>query len=189
MLSFIIYIIIICIVVSKVRKASAKGTAGNLQTYDRLNSPQNPTKSNFQKPTRAQEYLQSHPGAVSGGSRVSPPKAKAKGHDHAYVHKVKPLDTATVVEARESGVESQSTIARLQSKREENDRKQQIEEEREIREKRSEYASRNSGRNGDRNPEIRPGEKIVVCSYCGAKNIVLQRSAQKYTCYFCREDL
>ena len=39
---------------------------------------------------------------------------------------------------------------------------------------------------GDSVPQ---GMRRVTCSYCGADNLVPQGSRQKYTCYFCREEL
>ena len=39
---------------------------------------------------------------------------------------------------------------------------------------------------GDSVPQ---GMRVIKCSYCGAENLVPQGSRQKYTCYFCREEL
>lgn len=39
---------------------------------------------------------------------------------------------------------------------------------------------------GDSVPQ---GMRRVACSYCGADNLVPQGSRQRYTCYFCREEL
>ena len=39
---------------------------------------------------------------------------------------------------------------------------------------------------GDSVPQ---GMRRVACSYCGADNLLPQGSGQKYTCYFCREEL
>ena len=39
---------------------------------------------------------------------------------------------------------------------------------------------------GDSVPQ---GMRVIKCFYCGAENLVPQGSRQKYTCYFCREEL
>lgn len=39
---------------------------------------------------------------------------------------------------------------------------------------------------GDSVPQ---GMRVIKCSYCGAENLAPQGSRQKYTCYFCREEL
>ncbi len=36
---------------------------------------------------------------------------------------------------------------------------------------------------------IPPGNKIVICSYCGAENMVPKVSTEKHYCYFCRTNL
>ena len=38
--------------------------------------------------------------------------------------------------------------------------------------------------------DIPKGMRLVRCNYCGAQNLIPERSSSKnYTCYFCREDL
>lgn len=96
-------------------------------------------------------------------------------HSHSYVHKVEPIDEISVMK------DDNSTIAQLNQKREE------VAKENRADDRRSEYLDRNAAKNADMNPNITYGEKKVICSYCGAENIVV-RGEQK-TCYFCREKL
>lgn len=37
--------------------------------------------------------------------------------------------------------------------------------------------------------DVPPGNRLVICSYCGAENLVLNTSHEKQHCYFCRSSL
>ena len=163
------------------------------KTFDDVYSqPANSAQSQIleQKATRAETYLKSHPEAVkrsvdneSGSTNRIMENArksaeeKKEEHDHAYVHKVEPIDTVSVVDSEDT------TIAQLRSKRAESDRRQEIDK------YKTRYADRNAAKNGDRIEQLSSNETFKICSYCGAKNIVPRHISSTYTCYFCREEL
>ncbi|MBQ4069596.1 MAG: hypothetical protein IJC76_10140 [Lachnospiraceae bacterium] len=109
------------------------------------------------------------------GEKLNSSISKPEEHNHAYVHKVEPIDEITIMN------DENSTIAMLNEKREE-----QAKENRED-DRRSDYLDRNAAKNADLHSNMSYGERKVICSYCGAENVVA-RGEQK-TCYFCREKL
>ena len=100
---------------------------------------------------------------------------KAENHNHTYVHKVEPIDEISVMN------DENSTIAMLNEKREEQAKENRADD------RRSDYLDRNAAKNADLHSNLSYGERKVICSYCGAENVVA-RGEQK-TCYFCREKL
>ncbi len=107
--------------------------------------------------------------------KLNIPVQKADDHDHTYVHKVEPIDEISIMN------DENSTIAQLNQKREEKA------EENRIDDMRSDYLDRNAAKNADLNSNMGYGERKVICSYCGAENIVSR--GENKTCYFCREKL
>lgn len=96
-------------------------------------------------------------------------------HNHAYVHKVEPINDISVM------VDQNSTMSQLNQKREEVARNNYMDD------MRSAYLDRNAAKNADMNPGMAYGEKKVICSYCGAENVI--KVGEKKTCYFCRQEL
>lgn len=45
------------------------------------------------------------------------------------------------------------------------------------------------GKNAELIAVVSSSEKVVICGYCGAENIVPVRQVATYSCYFCREKL
>lgn len=101
---------------------------------------------------------------------------KENSHNHAYKHKVKPIKEATVMQQHYEKLEEQE--------------QKRAEREAMYNEGRGSSGSSyegNKAKNGDYGDIPTVNEKLIVCNYCGAKNIVPKCSSVKYQCYFCRQ--
>lgn len=149
-------------------------------------------------------------GKLIYGSNTSQMKAhlseNKKEHDHAYVHKVQPVDEATVVkERREAEKQSGGSVGSVQmtldleednsldtsSSWDDSIDKTLAKYRRENESKKRNDAYRPErrlvGRNGDYGATPNNNEMMVKCGYCGAINILPRHRQPGYSCYFCRE--
>lgn len=113
-------------------------------------------------------------------------------HNHAYKHKVEPIDKATVVKNRENTDKTEdnkdssmnlwdesidnSLNSKLSQYRMENKTKDDMKKN-----------NRLAGKNGDNGYMPQANEEQIKCDYCGALNILPAYRNGEYTCYFCRE--
>lgn len=111
-------------------------------------------------------------------------------HQHAYEHKVEPVDEASVIDMHEERKE-----AYLEKKRQmkEDLPKSSYSEtqNRVLNTNGGAYrdVNREYGRNGDNGTMPSPYETAVKCPYCNAVNIVPSSRNKKYSCYFCRQEI
>lgn len=180
-MSFIIFIVIFIIIIrstnkSKQNRMKSDNYSDTMPDKYNRNSVNLNLQNQPQKPTRAEQYLKDHPYATKQ-QRMSPPSGKGDVHNHAYQHKVEPIDSIDVSE------DEDSTIAQLMEKREEKNERQERED------RMHDYKDRHAAKNGDREDNVSGNERVIVCSYCGARNIISRSSRQRYTCYFCREEI
>lgn len=104
-------------------------------------------------------------------------------HTHSYEHKVAPITEATVIEQSEDRREAYES------------RKKQMKEDLPkssysmdgTKNHRNDY--REYGKNGDNGNVPLRGETMIICSYCGANNILPANRRKNYNCYFCRQDI
>lgn len=135
--------------------------------------------NNYNSSKRTTKYANSkqvlRPGENFRVEKLQAPMQKNGDHDHSYVHKVEPIDEISVMN------NESSTIAMLNQKREETAKENRIDD------IRSDYLDRNAAKNADLHSNVGYGERKVICSYCGAENVVGR--GENKTCYFCREKL
>lgn len=121
-------------------------------------------------------------GQVKNGGNVN--------HQHAYEHKVEPVDEASVMDMHEERKE-----AYLEKKRQmkEDLPKSSYSEaqNRVLNTNGGAYrdVNREYGRNGDNGTVPSPYETAVKCPYCSAVNLVPSSRNKKYSCYFCRQEI
>ena len=113
------------------------------------------------------------------------------GHNHAYEHKVTPIQEASVIEKSEDRKEAYL------------DRKQQMKadlpktsysrmEAMDQTQSSASYTSSAGGHFGyssDSMMQVSPSQERVICKNCGAENIVPASRSTAYSCYFCKETL
>lgn len=111
-------------------------------------------------------------------------------HNHTYQHKVQPITQASVHQERSQRMqEYQAKQQAQEAKRQEREKELNTSS---VDGKINNGYSRGrhpSAKNGDNGSMPNRSEKCIVCGYCGAKNIVPWSTSQKYSCYFCREDI
>lgn len=165
---FIIVAIVIVRVIKKGNNVSKTSTYYDKRMDSNNNSNVNSNRNTKNKPILA-------PGQNFKVEKLNASTTQQDNHNHAYVHKVEPIDEISVMN------NENSTIAMLNEKREEQARENRADE------RRSDYLDRNAAKNADLHSDMSYGERKVICRYCGAENVVAR--GEKKTCYFCREAL
>ena len=111
-------------------------------------------------------------------------------HQHAYEHKVTPVDEASVINMHEERKE-----AYMEKKRQ---RKEELPKSSYSETQNVVLASnggayrdvnREYGKNGDNGTMPMRNEEAVRCPYCNAVNIVPASRRKTYSCYFCRQEV
>ncbi len=114
----------------------------------------------------------------------------ANDHNHAYEHKVEPIEEASVhslVQERkqdyiERKAERKADLPKTSySKVEEKLKKNNSSKYRDVQ---GVFA-----KNGDNDAMVAGNETVMTCEYCGAKNILPRSRSVAYKCYFCRQEL
>lgn len=82
-----------------------------------------------------------------------------------------------------------STMDYLQEKADKDDLQERRRQQAEESERRQQSGNRMLARRPDDEGRWSQGEHVVICSYCNAENVVSDRSANGYCCYFCWEPL
>ena len=122
-------------------------------------------------------------------SHYSQQTLNGSDHNHAYEHKVQPIEEASVHERFEDRKEAyierkQQMKADLPktsySKMEEMNKGY-------VMNNSSQNSYNNYGQNGDVASAGSSYEENITCKYCGAQNIVPKSRTKAYNCYFCRE--
>ncbi len=127
---------------------------------------------------------------INNSNPKNPQNNSQNNHNHAYQHKVEPIQKATVHEERSQRIQEYM-------------KKQEVQQE--AREKRAMETNTSSvdgkvnngmsrgnyksGKNGDNGEMPKVNEIRLTCGYCGAINILPRSRNQRYSCYFCREDI
>ena len=111
-------------------------------------------------------------------------------HNHAYQHKVQPMEQATVHEVRSQRIQEYMEKQEAQEERRQ-ERAKEVNSSSVDGKVNNGYSRGRypSAKNGDNGTVPNRSEKCIVCGYCGAKNIVPWSGSKKYSCYFCREDI
>lgn len=114
----------------------------------------------------------------------------ANSHNHAYEHKVEPIDEASVHELSEDRKEAyRERKAQMKADLPKTSYSQTEQKIKSSNGGQYRNVHRNSAKNGDNGYMPNRSEKAVKCSYCGANNIIPWNANVKYSCYFCREEL
>lgn len=121
------------------------------------------------------------------------PKTKVidmSDHNHAYEHKVEPIEEATVMDMfddrkeayREKKKQMKANLHKSSYSETQNQIKQSAG---------TKYRNihRPYGKNGDNGERPAAGEIAHKCQYCGAVNIIPASGNQRYSCYFCRQEI
>lgn len=177
-MNVIIFVIIIYVVYQQIKKSAVNGS-GN-QTKNKPGSTggnkyDTPARYNFE--VKEQQRRANPGGSISNGAKVN------SQHEHDYVHKVEPIEKTTAVKDHEVRQNE------YRIKQEERDRRINS----------SSVKDEDGGYRRDRFPAAKNGdggqiagqtEKMVVCGYCGAKNILPRyNGGNRFSCYFCREQI
>ena len=123
----------------------------------------------------------------NAGNTVNQPN---NDHQHAYEHKVEPIEEATVIDMfedrKEAYIEKKKQMKADLPKSSYSETQDKIKQSNSgmYREVQGEY-----GRNGDMSVATSPYEVSVNCKYCGAVNIVPASRNKAYKCYFCRQEI
>lgn len=111
-------------------------------------------------------------------------------HNHAYEHKVEPIDEATVHDMFEDRKEAyRERKAQMKADLPKTSYSQVEQKIKSSNDGKYRNIQRNSALNGDNGYIPNRSEKTIKCSYCGANNIIPWNANVKYSCYFCREEL
>ena len=83
-----------------------------------------------------------------------------------------------------------STTDMLEAKAQADNREHILEKQRQNMENKKHYGSHNYAKKYILGDPVPKGNKMVLCSYCNAENLIpMYSSARDYNCYFCREKL
>lgn len=114
----------------------------------------------------------------------------SQSHNHAYEHKVEPISEASVHELfderkqayRERKAEMKADLPKSSYS---------VVEEKVMKSNSSKYRDVQGvfAKNGDNIAEVTQNEEMLLCQYCGAKNIVPRNRSITYKCYFCRQEV
>lgn len=207
--------IFIYVIVAAIKNASKKAT-GNYNNYH----GQNNTQYNSQRNTQHQNYvpqgqpdkyktinshysqatLQGTANAKRNLQQSQVQQSPLAGqfvansttdeHNHAYEHKVEPIEEATVHEKFEDRKEAyRERKAQMKADLPKTSYSQVEQKIKSSNGGKYRNIQRNAARNGDNGDMPNRSEKAVKCSYCGANNIIPWKANVKYSCYFCREEL
>lgn len=111
-------------------------------------------------------------------------------HNHAYEHKVEPIEEATVHELFEDRKEAyRERKAQMKAELPKTSYSEDASNNKILKSENYTGMSRNTAKNGDNGYMPNRSEKAIKCSYCSAMNIVPWNAKEKYSCYFCREEL
>ena len=131
-----------------------------------------------------------NPGNGAGPQVTVTPARQQRGNTDYFQRNTAPKSNAgtrnAVEEAKQDG---HSTTAYLMEKAQADARehaKEKMEEQKRLSETRGNLAVAERLFDGDPVPQ---GKRCVVCSYCGAENLVPMMPRTSYSCYFCREPL
>ncbi len=111
-------------------------------------------------------------------------------HNHAYEHKVEPIEEASVHDLFEDRKEAYRE--RKAQMKADLPKTSYSEVEKRIKSSNGgkyKKVQRNSARNGDNGYAPTRSESAIKCKYCGAINIVPCKRNITYSCYFCREEI
>lgn len=152
------------------------------------NYPGQPMMNNNGNPNRY-STINSHYSqqTLNGGGNVSYVPVRGD-HEHAYEHKVQPIEEASVHEMFEDRKEAY--IERKQQMKADlpktsYSKMEEINQGYVMSNMQNSY--NNYGQNGDMASASNRSEENVTCKYCGAQNIVPRSRDKEYKCYFCRE--
>ena len=178
--------VFIFVVVRSVKNTTKRVNNGNWQN----NSPyQNNVPNQSYKPQgQPNKYstINSHYSQATLQGKTN----TANDHNHAYEHKVAPIDEATVHEKFEDRKEAyRERKAQMKADLPKTSYSQVEQKIKSSNSGQYRNVHRNSAKNGDNGYMPTRSEKAVKCSYCGANNIVPWNANVKYSCYFCREEL
>lgn len=127
---------------------------------------------------------------VSKNTAVNVRDDMTNDHNHAYEHKVEPINEASVHEKFEDRKEAYRE--RKAQMKADLPKTSYSEVEAKLKESNGgKYRNvrRNTAKNGDNGYVPNRSEQAVKCSNCGAVNIVPWDRNIKYSCYFCREEV
>ncbi|MBQ9699079.1 MAG: hypothetical protein IJV71_00465 [Lachnospiraceae bacterium] len=110
-------------------------------------------------------------------------------HNHAYEHKVEPIEEATVHELFEE--RKQAYRERKAEMKADLPKTSYSEVEAKVKKSSSKYRDVQGvfAKNGDNGAMVAGNEMLISCDYCGAKNIVPRSRSTAYKCYFCRQEV
>lgn len=111
-------------------------------------------------------------------------------HQHAYEHKVAPVDEASVMDMHEERKEAY--LEKKRQMKEDLPKSSYSETQNRVlstNEGAYRDVNREYGRSGDNGTMPSPYETAVKCPYCSAVNIVPSSRNKKYSCYFCRQEI
>lgn len=183
-------IIVVCVyVILLTARSSSKGNRnsngnnygdnyGNTGKYKNINSHYSQSTLNGNK-------MQQSPLA---GQFV--PNGAVSNHNHAYEHKVEPIDEVSVHEKFEDRKEAyRERKAQMKADLPKTSYSQAEQANKSSNARPYQSIHRNAAKNGDNGYFPNRSEKAIKCGYCGATNIIPWNANVKYNCYFCREEL
>lgn len=176
MVFFIVFFIIISTLFKNVSKNASKRKI-NIK-YQQINSHYRPETFNRTAPPKLYQN--------DSNSQMT----MSDDHNHAYEHKVEPIEEASVIEQFEERKEAYRERKQEMKENLHKSSYSKIEES---------IASSNGGRykdmhmpygrNGENGALVGDNEVSIACAYCGAVNIVPASRRTAFACHFCRQEL
>lgn len=97
--------------------------------------------------------------------------------------------TAATTDVEDAEPEAGSTMAYLEEKARQDAMEHAREKREEARRLNKTYGGLRAAERCYEGDSVPNGKKCIVCSYCGANNLIPLTARERYSCYFCREAL
>lgn len=172
---------------SNLNQTTGQNQSSKYQTINSHYSPETLKGNNVQNTASKDEYGMPMQPAYNGTFRTD--YAANDDHNHAYEHKVEPIEEASVHELFEE--RKQAYRERKAEMKADLPKTSYSQVEAKLNKNASKYREVQGvfAKNGDNGAIAGRNEELIACTYCGAKNIRPRSRSVAYKCYFCRQEL